>query len=251
MPDGFVNLQTQLRAVQDDGVLPLGTLRGGMQRHTLLSQAPGVTGQIERLDQLVTLQHVLPAEAVGIGALLNFRARKTGGHDSRAGLHLDLMNGRAARRSEELLDAAKRHRSFCNGDALHAAHLLVRGQQHVNLTLDGNAEGIFQKRILPGVHVGRFGRERHVFALGERRGLGDGHRFGRAGLHAFAGEAVGRGKAPSAACDHANADAQRLRFREGAHFAVFHGDVAVANVHYARVGIGSAAALGGVEREIG
>ena len=101
---------------------------------------PRVAGEVERFDQLVALQHVLAAEAIRIRALLNFGAGETGRDDSRAGLHLDLMNGRASARREQLLDAAKRHRAFRDGDALHAAHFLVRGEQQIDLLLDGNAE---------------------------------------------------------------------------------------------------------------
>ncbi len=48
-------------------------------------------------------------------------------------------------------------------------------------------------------------------------------------------------------CDHADADAERFGFDEGAYFTVFRRDVALANVHHARVGVGGAAALGGVD----
>ena len=41
------------------------------------------------------------------------------------------------------------------------------------------------------------------------------------------------------------------RFGERADFAVLGGNIAVANVHHANVGVGSAAALGGFDREIG
>ncbi len=232
-------------------LLAFGTLRGGMQRDALFGDAPGVADQVERFDQLVALQHVLAAEAIRIGALLDFGARETGGHDSRAGLHLDLMNRRAGAGGEQLLDAAEGHRAFGDGDALHAAHFLVRGEQQIDLLLDGNAERILEKRILPGVHVGFFGRERDIFALRERGGLGDRDGFGGAGLHAFARQPVGRGKSPRAAGDHANADAERFGFGERADFAVLGRNVAMANVHHAHVGVGSAAALRGFDREIG
>ena len=95
MADGFVNLQAELRAIENDGALPFGALRGGMQRDAFFGDARRVADEIERFDQLVALQHVLPAETIGVRALLNFGACKTGGHDSRAGLHLDLMDRRS------------------------------------------------------------------------------------------------------------------------------------------------------------
>ena len=60
---------------------------------------------------------------------------------------------------------------------------------------------------------------------------------------AFAREPIGGSKAPRAVSDHANADAERFAFGQRADLAVFGGDVAVADVHHARVGVGGAAAL--------
>ena len=194
---------------------------------------------------------MLAAKTIRIRALLNFGPRKTGGHDSRAGMHLDLMNDRADARNKKLVDPLEGHGAFGQRNALHAQHFFVGGKQQIDLPLDRNAKGIFQEGILPGVHVGFFGRKRHVCAFRERGGLRDGDRFGGASLHAFAGEAVGGSKSPSAARDHANADAERFGFDERADFAVFRADFALADVHDARVGVGGAAALGRLDRPVG
>ena len=146
--------------------------------------------------------------------------------------------------NEELVNALEGHGAFGERDAFHARHFLVGGQQHGNLALDGNAEGVFEERILPGVHVRFFGSEGYVGTFGEGRGFGDGDCFGGAGLDAFAGEAVGRGKAPGAAGNDADADAEGFGLDQGADFTVFGADFALADVHDARVGIGGAAALG-------
>ena len=230
---------------------PSGHCARGVQRDALFRDASRVADQVERLDQLVALQHVLSAEAIGIRPLLDFATRETGGHDPRAGLHLDLMNRGAGAGGEQLLDAAEGHGAFGNGDALHATHLFIRGEQQIDLLLDGNAERILEKRILPGVHVRFFGRERNIFALCESGSLGDRDGFGGASLHAFVCQQVGRGESPRAAGDDANADAERLGFRERADFAVLGRNIAMANVHYADVGVGSAAALRGFDREMG
>ena len=182
MADGFVNLQAELRAIENDRALAFGALRGRMQRDGFFADARRVADQIERFDQFVAAQHVLPAEAIRIRTLLNFASGERRGDDSRAGLHLHLMNRRADARNEKLLDAAKRHRAFGERHALHFAHFLVRREQQIDLALDGNAERIFDEGILPGVDVGVFGRERDVFALGQRGGFRDGHGFGGAGL---------------------------------------------------------------------
>ncbi len=76
MADGFVDLQAELRAIEDDRALPFGALRGGMQRDGLFGDALRVADKVERFDQLVAREHVLPAEAIRIGALLNFVAGK-------------------------------------------------------------------------------------------------------------------------------------------------------------------------------
>ena len=57
-------------------LLALGTLRGCVQRDGLLGDARRVADQIERFDQFVAGKLMLPAEAIGIGALLNFVVRR-------------------------------------------------------------------------------------------------------------------------------------------------------------------------------
>ena len=145
----------------------------------------------------------------------------------------------------------KRHRAFGDRDPFHPPHFLVGRKQQVDLPLDGDAERILQKGILPGIDVALLRREDHIFALGERGGLGDRHRFGGASLHAFAGKPVGRGKTPRAAGDHPDADAKRFGFRKRAHLAIFCGDFAIANVHHPGVGVSSAAALGRLDGPTG
>ncbi len=224
-----------------------GTLGGGVKRDRFFAGATSVADQVERFDQLVAFERVLAAEAIGIRPLLNFAARKTGGDDSGARLHFDLVNHGADGRDEELIDFAKRHRAFGERDAFRAPHLLVGSEKHLDLALDGNAERVFHKRILPGVDVGVFWSERNVRMLRERGGFGDGDCCCGAGVNAFMGEAVGGREPPCARRDYANADAERFRFDEGADFAVFRRNVALADVHHARVGVGGATALGGID----
>ena len=161
------------------------------------------------------------------------------------------MNRRSGARNEQLLDSAKRHRAFGDRDALHAAHFLVGGEQQIDLPFDGNAKRIFEKRILPGVDVRLFRRERHIFAFSERGRFRDRDGLGGAGLHAFACEPVGGGESPCAARNHAYADAERFGFGKRADLAILGGDIAVANVHHADVRVASAAALSGFYRGIG
>jgi len=72
MADGFVNLQSELRAVENDRLRALGRLRRRMQRDRFFGNARRIPDQIERFHQFVARELVLPAETVRIGALLNF-----------------------------------------------------------------------------------------------------------------------------------------------------------------------------------
>ncbi len=45
MSDGFVNLQAELRAIENDGALAFGTLRGGMQRDAFFADALRIAGR--------------------------------------------------------------------------------------------------------------------------------------------------------------------------------------------------------------
>jgi hypothetical protein len=88
--DGFVDLQTELRAVQNQVEFAFGTLIGGVQRHGLFSHARSVFEQAQLFHQLVPLQLVLAAERIGIGAPLDLailiaEGRKTGAAEA-AGL---------------------------------------------------------------------------------------------------------------------------------------------------------------------
>ena len=54
-----------------------------MERDGLFGDALRMADQVERFDQLVPREHVLPAETVRIRALLNFVAGEESGHDAR------------------------------------------------------------------------------------------------------------------------------------------------------------------------
>ena len=83
MADRFVNLQAQLRAIENDRALPLGALGGRMQRNRFFGDALRMGHQVERFDQFVAAQHVLSAKTVRIRALLDFVSGEGRGHDSR------------------------------------------------------------------------------------------------------------------------------------------------------------------------
>ncbi len=71
MADGFVNLEAELAAVEDQIEAAFGALIGRVQRHGLFGHARRVLEQIELVDQLVALELMLAAEGVRIRALLD------------------------------------------------------------------------------------------------------------------------------------------------------------------------------------
>jgi len=83
MADRFVDLQPQLRAVQDQIEDAFGTLRRRMQRDGLLGHARRVLEQLQLVDQLVALELILPSEGVRVGALLNLVVPETVGGKNR------------------------------------------------------------------------------------------------------------------------------------------------------------------------
>ena len=97
MPDRFVNLQPQLRAIENDVELAFRTLIGMMQRHRLFGDPPGVFEQLQFIDQLISLVLPLPAIRIRIRPLLNLISRKRVRRIARAGRVLRLMNVRALR----------------------------------------------------------------------------------------------------------------------------------------------------------
>ena len=176
---------------------PSRALRRGVQRDRFFGDALRIANQIERLDEFVALQHVLAAEAIGIRTLLNFVARKAGGHDSRAGLHLHLMNRRADAGDEKLLDAAERPSSlprrvtpFTRRISLSAASSRSIWRSTESRTdLSGTDSARCRRRIARA-------RWRRLRVSPAPR-LGDGDGLRGAGLHAFAREPVGGGEAPA------------------------------------------------------
>src|ERR1017187_8004651 len=105
MADGFVNLQAELRAIEDQVELAFRTLGSGMQGHRLFGDARGVARQVELFHQLVAFQLVLAAEGAGERALLDFAVLVTESREARAaggaGLIDEAAEGRSEDRSEE------------------------------------------------------------------------------------------------------------------------------------------------------
>src|SRR5678815_2271960 len=74
--DGFVNLQPQLRAIENQIELAFGTLVGGVQRDGLFGDTRGVFQKLQFVYQLVAFQLMLTAEGIRVRALLNLALTK-------------------------------------------------------------------------------------------------------------------------------------------------------------------------------
>ena len=66
MADGFVYLQAELAAIEQESAGFFRTLRGGMERNGFFRHARSVTEQIERFDELVSCKLVLTAKTIWI-----------------------------------------------------------------------------------------------------------------------------------------------------------------------------------------
>src|SRR5882762_7757812 len=72
----LVNLQAELRTVENQIELALGTLVGPVQSDGLFGDARGVFQKLQFVHQLVAFQLMLSAEGVRIGTLLNLAVTK-------------------------------------------------------------------------------------------------------------------------------------------------------------------------------
>src|SRR5579862_609046 len=71
VPDGFVDLQAELRTIQDEVEIALGALIGAVQRHGLLRDARGILHQVPLFHQFVALELMLAAERIRVRAFLD------------------------------------------------------------------------------------------------------------------------------------------------------------------------------------
>ena len=142
MADGFVDLQPELGAVEDQVELALRALIGGVQRHGLFGDARRVLQQAQLVDQLVAFQLVLAAEGVRVRALLDFVVLVAEGREAGAGEVAGLVDDAAEGRDENLAAALEMHRAFGQGDGRIAAQLRVDGEQGGELPVDGDGERV-------------------------------------------------------------------------------------------------------------
>src|SRR5262249_43363569 len=95
VPDGFVNLQPELRAFEDNVESSLRTLVCLVQGYRFLADAPRILYQLQLINQLIALVLPLSAKRIRIRTLLDLAPRKRVGDISGPGRKLRLMNFRA------------------------------------------------------------------------------------------------------------------------------------------------------------
>ena len=248
MTDGFVNLEAELAAVENQIEGAFGTFVGGVQCHGLFGDARRVLEQIDLVDQLVALELVLAAEGIRIRALLDLIVLEAVGFESGAAGGAGLIDDATDGRDEDLAAAVKDHGSLRECYAGSSAQFVVDRGEEGELFFDADREGIDLAGRDPGGFVLRFGRERDVVFLGEGAGVSDVDSERGRGFDAGAGEIVSGGESPAAVGEHADSDAGRLIARDLAGLAVLGAELAVATFDDADVRVGDAGALGGIER---
>jgi len=177
-----------------------------------------------------------------------FFAFKGSGHDAASGSYFALVDARADAGGKPSVGFAKLHVGFGERDTFDAAHFGVGIEQQRELRFQRNLERVFAKGALPTVNVGLLVGHHHVVALRGGGSFGNGDSLNRATLDAFTGEAIGGGEAPSTTGEHANSQADGFGLREGADFSVLGGEIALALVHDANVGVSCATEAGGFQR---
>src|ERR1700674_340709 len=104
MADGFMNLQTELAAAENEGADLFRALRRGMKRGGFFRDDRRVSHQIERFNEFVTLQRMLAAKTIGIRTIFYFFILKRSGGNSASGNHFALVNARADAGSKPRID---------------------------------------------------------------------------------------------------------------------------------------------------
>src|SRR5438128_10736161 len=87
-----MNLQPELRALENNVKNAFWTLIGAVQSHCFFTNATGVSQKFELLDQLIAFVLPLPAKRIRVRAFLDFISRECVGHKSSTGGEFRLMN---------------------------------------------------------------------------------------------------------------------------------------------------------------
>ena len=159
------------------------------------------------------------------------------------------MDARADTGGEPRIDLSKLHVGFGERNVLDPAHGIIRCEQECKLPFQRDFERVFSKRALPAIDVGLLRCKNNIGALREGRSFGNGDGLRGASGNALCRQAIGGREAPSAIGQRANPDADGFALGERANLSVFCGQVALPQMHEARIAVGSAAEVSCVESE--
>src|SRR5258708_17575423 len=112
MPDGFVNLQAELAAAEDQRGFFFGAWGGGVEGARLFGHLRSVLKKIHRFDEFVAAENVLAAKAVRVRTLLDSITFEAGGDDAAPGVVAALVNFRTGAGGEPGIDLAELHVGF-------------------------------------------------------------------------------------------------------------------------------------------
>ncbi len=126
MPARFVNLQCQLRRVEDECSNSAGALRCGQQCNRFRGDARRVFDQLHRFDELVALCGLLPSDGIGVRPRLYFVLAHRGDLDAAATLDDFLLDETPLRAGEGLALANELQTRFRDANLLFSAYLRVR-----------------------------------------------------------------------------------------------------------------------------
>ena len=242
----LVDLHVQLRRVEDDRP-PAGRALGRRQeRDRLLGVLLGVAEQVERADVLVAGR--LPAAAVvrPAPALVLVALDRVGLH-ARADVGDRLLGEAAVARRERLPLALGGVQRLRVGDALDPVHRRVGGQQVRDLRFERDRERVLDDRGLERAVGGRPVVEHDRAAEGGGRGPGDADGLRGDPVDLGRLDAPRAGEAPRAVDEDPDAEALALARGDALDPAGLDRDRLGEAMDDADVGVGGAAARGGVQ----
>ena len=239
-----MDLERELRPVQNHRGDAAGTLWRAKQGHGLLAHPARVTDQIPLLDELVARRALMASEGVGIRALLHLPLSHGHGDDAQAAFDDFLLDETAFGAGEGLVLTDKNEIGGCDADAVDGARLFVRVQQQRHLVVERHGERIdlHRRAVRPHVHLRR--PDVHVRHFGQRAGFGDLHRQRRHAIHLGGVEQVAAGEAPRAIGDDTHAEALRTVQRQSLHNAILDGNGLILLAHDPNIGIRRALGFG-------
>ena len=237
---GFVDLEGELAAFEDEGGDFGGAGVGGDEGDGLFGDATGVSREVHGLDELPPEAGVVAAEGSGEGAALHFAAALGDGLDAAAGLDARLDDVGAFAGGEPLLLADEVELAGGDADAGDLAHDGIGFEQERELLVQGYGERVdpVVRRPLPLDRVQRCEGD----LLGREGGAGASDADGQVGggVDVLRSGRGGGGESPGAVGDEADADAPVVGVAQAFGHAILGVDLLGSADDGAGVGVGGA-----------